>query len=865
MAQVSLTSLNESQMRPDTISSHHAILTQAKFFARSGHKFFLKATRLEGVGAALDFDGKLKLRRRLEDLKHAHTTGLILTEAQSQPALDIVAAAGMIAMVELGVAPGDLLDAGRMQSVVTRLAHTANINRSHAALAGYLIDFPITQDALRVAGLARVRRRLRYLLRMLQEHDRDALFAIKHRPDTRALALEDEDFIYSEVPALEPMELRDFVVSLHNLADARPVVIEFVQASPAQDDAVAVAFGAGAAGVVAPPVPVPASRDWLGVRMLRAAELLPFMTLNGSCPPLTERTPMVSVVICAYNAERTISQCLESLSRLAYPNYEVIVVDDGSQDRTAAIAAEFSQFRVISLHDNKGLSAARNAGLGATRGEIVAYTDSDCVVDPHWLTFMVRTMQEDRFDGCGGPNYAPHEDAMVAACVAAAPGAPSHVLTGESAAEHLAGCNMAFTRAALMRAGGFDAQFTSAGDDVDICWRMLKAGFRLGYSPAAFVWHFPRNTIKAYFGQQGGYGRAEAMLYRRYPERFNVLRQIKWNGTIPGYARTLPGGQTPRVLWNAPTPGAQTVFDPALRMAAFLPQTFEWTVFWAMAAVASVVLRVTAVPALAMLAMGPGWALYYAWHSPLERRHRGVTARLLLALIAYFGPMQRALMRYRTRLGFRMEYLPATSARQRLRMGWLRREFRLSYWNENHISRASLLDRVLGRFGRSAHPAILDHGWNDHDVAVEPNPWTRVVLKTADEEHAGGKLKNHISMQVRMSRLSHIGLAAGLACTGVAAVGGLTAVAFALGAMTVAAAMRVAFEMAEAARCAYRAIEESATELNLVPLGVPTRAARWASRTPNIPVAVGAGRMSPAELTGQNEVVADWALERDST
>ena len=72
---------------------------------------------------------------------------------------------------------------------------------------------------------------------------------------------------------------------------------------------------------------------------------------------------------------------------------------------------------------------------------------------------------------------------------------------------------MVFTKAALLKVGGFDPQFTSAGDDVDVCWRILDAGMRLGFCPAAFVWHFRRNTIKAYYGQQRGYGRAEAMLY----------------------------------------------------------------------------------------------------------------------------------------------------------------------------------------------------------------------------------------------------------------------------------------------------------------------------------------------------------------
>src|SRR4029077_5719176 len=205
----------------------------------------------------------------------------------------------------------------------------------------------------------------------------------------------------------------------------------------------------------------------------------------------------------------------------------------------------------------------------AARGEIVAYTDSDCVVDPHWLSLMVRAMVEHRVDGCGGPNYAPHEEGRLEACVAASPGAPCHVLVGDDRAEHLAGCNMVFRKAALLAIGGFDPQFTAAGDDVDICSRLIAGGYAIGFCPAAFVWHFRRNTVKAYYGQQRGYGRAEAMLYPRYPERFNVMRQIAWRGTIPGIARTLPGGSRQHVLWNT-TASAQSVFDPGLTLMGVL-------------------------------------------------------------------------------------------------------------------------------------------------------------------------------------------------------------------------------------------------------------------------------------------------------
>jgi glycosyltransferase involved in cell wall biosynthesis len=829
-----------------------AISTHGKFFSRRGQKFFFKAMRLAGVGGTLDFGQKLKLRAHLDALKLAHTTGLVLSEAQAQSVLDIAGQVELAAVVELAVDPADPFDRSRWRAAVARIADFAHLHRGHRALAGYLIDCPIRQDALRAHGYSRVQRRLAELVRTIKRGDRDALVAIKHRPETRVLALLDEDFLYGEVPALEPVELRDFVVALHNLAEARPVVIEFADASPGQDEAVAVAFGTGAAGVVAPPVPVPASPDWLGVHLLRASDLMPFVTLNGSCPPGPEQTPMVSVVICAYNAERTMRPCLESLTRLTYPNYEVIIVDDGSRDRTAEISMDFPQFRLI-RQPNKGLSVARNVGLHAARGDIIAYTDSDCVVDPHWLTLMVRAMAEGGFDGCGGPNYAPHEDGRIEACVAASPGAPCHVLLGENVAEHLAGCNMVYAKAALVQVGGFDPQFTSAGDDVDVCWRMLDAGLRLGYCPAAFVWHFRRNTITAYYGQQRGYGRAEAMLYSRYAERFNLLGQIKWRGTIPGLARTLPGGSRKRVFWDARGAGHQNLFDPALDLAAFLPQTLEWTALWALVAAISFFAGMTVLPALAMLALGPVWALYYASHAPLEKCHESLAARLLIAFLAYTGPMRRTLARYKTRLQLQGRLGGDAPMRQRPTINWLGRALRLAYWNESYVTRESLLDRMLKLFARSGHPAIIDRGWSDYDLELRPDPWTRVEIKTADEEHGGTRLKNQVLARVRLSRLSQIGLAAGLGGAGAAAVLGLPGLTLGLGALTLGAAACAMVQMVGAGRVVYRAVEQCAAELNLAPLGKPTRGFARAAK----PAVAPAQPQRQVELASVNQTAAD--------
>ena len=135
--------------------------------------------------------------------------------------------------------------------------------------------------------------------------------------------------------------------------------------------------------------------------------------------------------------------CLDLLGKLNYPEYEVILVDDGSTDDTSYIAAQFPWVRYIH-QSNQGLSHARNTGAAAAKGEVFAYTDSDCMVDPDWLYYLIGTLVSGDYAGVGGPNVTPPAKNWIQACVAAAPGGPSHVLLTDVVAEHIPGCNMAF-------------------------------------------------------------------------------------------------------------------------------------------------------------------------------------------------------------------------------------------------------------------------------------------------------------------------------------------------------------------------------------------------------------------------------------
>src|SRR2546428_163007 len=145
--------------------------------------------------------------------------------------------------------------------------------------------------------------------------------------------------------------------------------------------------------------------------------------LTGVPFPTERRLPRISVVVATYNAARTLDDCLRSLMKLDYPDYEVIVVNDGSTDGTSDIIRRYP-FRSITT-PNRGVSAARNEGLRAATGEIVAYIDSDARADSDWLSYFAATFLESDVVGVGGPNLVPPEDTWVAKGGYRGPGGPS--------------------------------------------------------------------------------------------------------------------------------------------------------------------------------------------------------------------------------------------------------------------------------------------------------------------------------------------------------------------------------------------------------------------------------------------------------
>ena len=558
----------------------------------------------------------------------------------------------------------------------------------HEAVFAYLVGNEIPPDIIRWHGAGRVERFVEGLAALVRREHPGALVSYANFPSTEYLNVADFcDFLCFNVYLHDESAFRRYVARLQNLTVTKPLVLTEFGADSlrgSEEDQrrilswhIQAAFAGGVAGTFVfawtdewftggHPI-----EDWdfgLVDRQRRPKPAFAEVKAQylGRLPPALPRYPRVSVVVCAYNAERTMDACLASLAQLNYPDYEVIVVNDGSRDRTLAISEGYPDCRIIS-QENKGLSVARNVGAEAATGGIVAYTDSDCVADPDWLDYLVGTMETKGLVACGGPNFSPTEASLVPEAVAVSPGAPCHVLLDDEIAEHIAGCNMAFRRDVLLAIGGFDPIFRAAGDDVDICWRLQDSGYQIGYSAAAFVWHFRRNTVKAYIGQQKGYGKAEAQVYGKHPGRFNAFGQARWSGRIYGDLSSA------MLLWRKPviysgTFGRglfQTLYQPPAGVFQYLPLTFEWTL-------ASLPLG------LAGLIAGGWWRLlllplFLTWamcikgglSAKIAPRFAGPKARALVALLIYLGPLLRGF----ERIKWRLKALPAKSSVQKIVLG----------------------------------------------------------------------------------------------------------------------------------------------------------------------------------------------------
>ncbi|MHC4947372.1 MAG: glycosyltransferase [Planctomycetota bacterium] len=488
-------------------------------------------------------------------------------------------------------------DAALARRIEGRVRSGVEACAGHPAVLCYAIGNEIPAPIVRWHGRVRIERFIRRLHATARDVDPEALVTYVNYPTTEYLQLPFLDFTCFNVYLEDRDRLAVYLARLQNIAADRPLVMAEVgldslrngleEQSRSLDWQLRTAFASGCAGSFVFSWTDEWHRgghdveDWAFGLTTRERAPKPALAAvqrvyAGPTRPECPAWPRVSVVVCVHNGSRTIGECLAGLARLDYPDFEVIVVDDGSTDRTAEIAGRFD-VRLIRI-ENGGLSNARNVGMRAATGELVAYIDDDAWPDPDWLTHLAQTFLTTDHAGVGGPNIPPEDDGPTAACIACAPGGPSHVLASEREVEHVPGCNMAFRRDALERLDGFDRTFRIAGDDVDLCWRLSAAGMTLGFNPAAVVWHHRRHSVRGYLRQQLNYGRAEAMLERKWPEKYNRLGHVRWNGQLYGHGNTVSLFTRPQRIYHGVwgTAPFQSLYGCSGGMLPSLPLMPEW-------------------------------------------------------------------------------------------------------------------------------------------------------------------------------------------------------------------------------------------------------------------------------------------------
>ena len=235
----------------------------------------------------------------------------------------------------------------------------------------------------------------------------------------------------------------------------------------------------------------------------------------------------VSIIVPTYNRKASLKSTLASLADIDYPDNrcEVVVIDDGSTDGTEEMIKSIKKnypFPIAySKQEKKGIPSARNSGIADAKGNILVFTDDDCTFDKNWLKHVVKHFDAPKVGAVGVPDMNPKEDSFFARCV----DYTINSLVGAGGVRRKNGMRiaryyprafgMAIPKAVIEKVGGFDESLF-AGEDIELSYKIRKAGYLLKYEPRAIVWHKRRNTLSGFSKQilTRGYTRIE--LARRH-------------------------------------------------------------------------------------------------------------------------------------------------------------------------------------------------------------------------------------------------------------------------------------------------------------------------------------------------------------
>jgi GT2 family glycosyltransferase len=757
------------------------VIVRSKFFFEGEKKFFVKGVTYGPFAPDAEGFQYGPKEQVAKDMAVIAETGANLIRIYTTPPrwfLDLCHENGLRVLFSIAwMEHVEFLNDRKIRASVEKAVRDAiREHKGHPAIFGYLLGNEIPSHMVRWLGAKRVTEFVEHLVNIARREDPTVLYSYASYPPTEYLLPQNVDFLTFNVYLHRREDFERYLARLQNLAEDKPLIMgEFGMdtirhTEEEQAEMIGWHLDAVVRGGLAGTILYAWTDEWHrgGNEILdwafglvkrdrtpkRALETVrgffddkQSITHRASLP----RVPKVSVIVCGYNGGPTLEACLQSLKHLNYPDYEVVVVDDGSTDNTQDIVKGHPWVKSI-YQTNHGLSYARNVGAAHATGEILAYTDSDCMADPDWLYYLVGTLLSGNYAGVGGPNISPPAQSWQQACVAAAPGGPSHVLLTDVVAEHIPGCNMAFHRWAFDKIGGFDPEYRKAGDDVDFCWRLQQEGEVIAFSPSAIVWHYRRFTLKAFRKQQEGYGEAESLLRFKHLVFFGPTGTAKWKGQVYGAPRFTWLINQPVIYHGVFGEGLfQCIYPtPQSELASYL-SSIEWVVLTAFLFLLSIPFPTLRIVAYLMFGGTFLVALSYMIHAKLEPRFDTIRARLLVAGLALSQPLYRGWSRYFTWLKFKRTPESIIAAKEKdFVPSKIRGISKLVFWNEEGKGREVLLTSTIETLESEGWSYSMDTGWKDWDVQIYGSFWWGVTLRSVTEYHGGPKCLTRVALATRM-------------------------------------------------------------------------------------------------------------------